>query len=203
MRALLPPGPGITNVRGRWVDLTMPGLDEPVPTLPIYHPSFLLRAPERCVETRADMMALYIRLQHELSAPSKAPPTNNKHEIGTFAHMEESARLLPTWFVPRMMDDVWSFGLLTNAGIILAVACIQDVRQAADGQIWLDAQLDSSSDTDALAKDGFKVLTAPTSRTSVSINAAHILAAFEIAQTPPSPSSINLAPRSSRQRSCS
>jgi uracil-DNA glycosylase len=46
-RALLPPGPGITRLRGRWFDLAIPGLDQPVPTLPMFHPSFLLRAPDR------------------------------------------------------------------------------------------------------------------------------------------------------------
>src|SRR5262249_14725466 len=38
-RALLPEGPGITRLRGRWFDLAIPGLDQPVPTLPLVHPS--------------------------------------------------------------------------------------------------------------------------------------------------------------------
>jgi uracil-DNA glycosylase len=37
-RALLPPGPGITRLRGRWFDLAVPGLDAPVPALPMFHP---------------------------------------------------------------------------------------------------------------------------------------------------------------------
>ncbi len=61
-RALLPPGPGITRLRGHWFDLAIPGLDDPVPTLPMFHPSFLLRAPERKREAWRDLLALRARL---------------------------------------------------------------------------------------------------------------------------------------------
>jgi uracil-DNA glycosylase len=66
-RALLPPGPGITRLRGRWFDLAIPGLDRPVPTLPMFHPSFLLRAPERKREAWRDLLALRARLDELLS----------------------------------------------------------------------------------------------------------------------------------------
>jgi uracil-DNA glycosylase len=66
-RALLPPGPGITRLRGRWFDLAVPGLDQPVPTLPMFHPSFLLRAPERKREAWRDLLALRARLDQLLS----------------------------------------------------------------------------------------------------------------------------------------
>src|SRR5262249_24169539 len=56
--ALLPQGQGITRLRGRWSDLAIPGLAEPVPTLPMFHPSFLLRAPERKREAWRDLLAL-------------------------------------------------------------------------------------------------------------------------------------------------
>ena len=65
-RALLPPGPGITRLRGRWFDLAIPGLDQPVPTLPMFHPSFLLRAPERKREAWHDLLALRARLDELL-----------------------------------------------------------------------------------------------------------------------------------------
>ena len=68
-RALLPPGPGITRLRGRWFDLAIPGLDDPVPTLPMFHPSFLLRAPERKREAWHDLLALRARLDQLLVAP--------------------------------------------------------------------------------------------------------------------------------------
>jgi DNA polymerase len=71
-RALLPPGPGITRLRGRWFDLAIPGLDKPVPTLPMFHPSFLLRAPERKREAWRDLLALRARLDELL--PAQLPP---------------------------------------------------------------------------------------------------------------------------------
>ena len=60
--ALLPLSEGITRLRGRWFDLAVPGLDRPVPTLPMFHPSFLLRAPERKREAWRDLLALKARL---------------------------------------------------------------------------------------------------------------------------------------------
>jgi DNA polymerase len=60
--ALLPGGQGITRLRGRWFDLEIPGLPDPVPTLPMFHPSFLLRTPERKREAWRDLLALRARL---------------------------------------------------------------------------------------------------------------------------------------------
>jgi uracil-DNA glycosylase family 4 len=60
--ALLPISDGITRLRGRWFDLAVPGLDAPVPTLPMFHPAFLLRTPERKREAWRDLLALKARL---------------------------------------------------------------------------------------------------------------------------------------------
>ncbi|HEY1260109.1 MAG TPA: uracil-DNA glycosylase [Stellaceae bacterium] len=65
--ALLPQGGGITRLRGRWFELDVPGLDRPVPTLPMFHPSFLLRAPERKREAWRDLLTLRARLDELLS----------------------------------------------------------------------------------------------------------------------------------------
>jgi uracil-DNA glycosylase len=70
--ALLPQGQGITRLRGRWFDLAVPGLDQPVPTLPMFHPSFLLRTPARKRETWRDLLSLRARLD-ELLAADNAP----------------------------------------------------------------------------------------------------------------------------------
>jgi len=69
--ALLPPGQGITRLRGRWFDLAVPGLDQPVSTLPMFHPSFLLRTPERKRETWRDLLSLRARLDELFSADSE------------------------------------------------------------------------------------------------------------------------------------
>ena len=61
--ALLPTGDGITRLRGRWFELAVPGLSEPVPTLPMFHPAFLLRTPERKRDAWRDLLALQARLE--------------------------------------------------------------------------------------------------------------------------------------------
>ena len=60
--ALLPLSEGITRLRGRWFELAVPGLDRPVSTLPMFHPAFLLRTPERKREAWRDLLALKARL---------------------------------------------------------------------------------------------------------------------------------------------
>ena len=69
--ALLAQNQGITRLRGRWFDLAIPGLDQPVPTLPMFHPSFLLRTPERKREAWRDLLSLRARLDELLAV---APP---------------------------------------------------------------------------------------------------------------------------------
>jgi uracil-DNA glycosylase family 4 len=60
--ALLSQTQGITRLRGRWFDLAVPTLDRLIPTLPMFHPSFLLRTPERKREAWRDLLSLRARL---------------------------------------------------------------------------------------------------------------------------------------------
>ena len=46
-RALTGSTTGITRLRGRWIDVTIPGLPAPVPALPMLHPAYLLRTAGR------------------------------------------------------------------------------------------------------------------------------------------------------------
>jgi uracil-DNA glycosylase len=69
--ALLPTSDGITRLRGRWFALAVPGLDAPVPTLPMFHPAFLLRTPERKRETWRDLLALKAKLEEIASLRSQ------------------------------------------------------------------------------------------------------------------------------------
>ena len=64
--ALLDTTDGITRLRGRWFDLSVPGIDAKLPTLPMFHPAFLLRTPERKREAWRDLLALKAKLD-ELS----------------------------------------------------------------------------------------------------------------------------------------
>jgi uracil-DNA glycosylase family 4 len=63
--AMLNRSEGITKLRGRWFDLDVNGLDQPVPALTTYHPSFLLRTPGRKSESWRD----FLELQLKLNAP--------------------------------------------------------------------------------------------------------------------------------------
>ncbi len=67
--ALLPVSDGITRLRGRWFELAVPGLDKPVPTLPMFHPAFLLRTPERKREAWRDLLALQAKLDEPGAGP--------------------------------------------------------------------------------------------------------------------------------------
>ena len=60
--SLLDTTEGITRLRGRWFDLAVPGLDAPLPTLPMFHPAYLLRTPERKREAWRDLLALKQKL---------------------------------------------------------------------------------------------------------------------------------------------
>lgn len=53
---------GITRLRGRWFELPVPGLDEPLSALATYHPSFLLRAPARKGESWRDLLLIQSKL---------------------------------------------------------------------------------------------------------------------------------------------
>jgi uracil-DNA glycosylase family 4 len=61
--SLLDMAEGITRLRGRWFDLAIPGLDAKLPTLPMFHPAFLLRSPERKREAWRDLLALKAKLE--------------------------------------------------------------------------------------------------------------------------------------------
>jgi uncharacterized protein YozE (UPF0346 family) len=90
--------------------------------------------------------------------------------------------LIPAWFSERMMLDTWLFGLLTTEKVLIVISSIDRISQDAQGTIWVDVTLSNSSPSAAL-EEQFTILTAPTSRDTASINASHIIAAFELADT--------------------
>lgn len=62
-KTLLDTTQGITRLRGCWVDLTIPGLDAPVPAMPLYHPAYLLRQPAQKRQAWRDLLAVQERLE--------------------------------------------------------------------------------------------------------------------------------------------
>ncbi len=58
---------GIRRMRGRWLDLEIPGLPDPVPTLPMFHPAYLLRTSGAKRDAWADLISLRRRLDADLT----------------------------------------------------------------------------------------------------------------------------------------
>ena|SRR5690625_3500603 len=104
---------------------------------------------------------------------------NEEHE-----QVQKAASILPAWFVPRMMTDSWCFGLMLTTGQTLCISSIMDVEQSADGTVWLDVLMLPRGDArNYQALCAGPVMGAPTSRLEASVNAAHVVAAFELADT--------------------
>lgn len=61
--ALLATREGITRIHGRWFDRSFPDLAAPVPTMPIYHPAFILRQPGMKRDVWRDLLVLKRRMQ--------------------------------------------------------------------------------------------------------------------------------------------
>jgi hypothetical protein len=96
--------------------------------------------------------------------------------------LERCAKFLPAWFVPRMVGDTWVFGLLLSTGQTLAIECIDNVSQAADGSLWVDVTMHDEPVGVRKTTWG-AVVCAPTARTKASVNVAHIVCAIELADT--------------------
>jgi uracil-DNA glycosylase family 4 len=61
---------GITRLRGRWFELELAGLAAPVPALPTFHPSYLLRTPGEKQKAWRDLLAAKSKLE-ELGAAAE------------------------------------------------------------------------------------------------------------------------------------
>ncbi len=66
-RAVTASAVGIRRMRGRWIEVAVPGLPIPVPTLPMLHPAYLLRTAGAKREAWADLILLRRTLDAEMS----------------------------------------------------------------------------------------------------------------------------------------
>lgn len=57
-RALTGTTQGISRLRGRWTNVHVPALPQPVPALPTYHPAYLLRTPAAKRDAWRDLLVL-------------------------------------------------------------------------------------------------------------------------------------------------
>lgn len=64
-KALLQTNQGITRLRGRWIDYSLPKLKAPVPLLPMFHPAYLLRSPQQKGLAWADLLKLKAKIVAE------------------------------------------------------------------------------------------------------------------------------------------
>ncbi|MBF0461872.1 MAG: hypothetical protein HQL87_10790 [Magnetococcales bacterium] len=90
----------------------------------------------------------------------------------------QAQQILPAWFVPHMMRNrqrAW-FGLLMVGGIIIHITRILRVRTDSSGAVWLDVLLDQAVESENLP---FKNFGAQSTTAEASINAGHVMAAFD------------------------
>jgi DNA polymerase len=68
-KAMLPPAfhaTGIRRLRGQWHNLQIPGCDAEIPTLPTFHPAYLLRTASAKRESWHDLVALRQQLNEQI-----------------------------------------------------------------------------------------------------------------------------------------
>lgn len=61
---------GIRRTRGRWMEVAIPGLERPLPALPMLHPAYLLRTPGAKRDAWADLLLLRRTLDEDAAAIS-------------------------------------------------------------------------------------------------------------------------------------
>ncbi|MDJ0388867.1 hypothetical protein QMO56_12150 [Roseomonas sp. E05] len=91
---------------------------------------------------------------------------------------------MPAWFSGRMMADDWRFGLLLSTGQVMLIQRIEAVHLSPHGVVLMD--VDMLREAEGFAAPG-GVLVAPTGRVRATVNLAHIVAAFEVADAPGAP----------------
>lgn len=62
-KTLLNTTDGIIKLRGKWRDLAIPGVDKAIPTLPTFHPAYLLRSPGQKRDSWRDLLALKSKMK--------------------------------------------------------------------------------------------------------------------------------------------
>ena len=77
-KSLLGVEEGITRLRGRQFDLTVPGLSSPVPVFPVFHPAYLLRRPAEKAKAWSDLL----NILNTLETLGIAPDNHGNHNNG-------------------------------------------------------------------------------------------------------------------------
>ena len=103
------------------------------------------------------------------------------HELQT--DLEKLGEQFP-WFVPRMMTDSWTFGLLLRGNVVMVVECIDEIWEERGEIVWLDVQMATESGLDLSERvpPGLRLMFSPTERTRASVRGDAVIAAFELAE---------------------
>jgi hypothetical protein len=100
-----------------------------------------------------------------------------ERKIGMVTDPATMTEILPVWYIERMGNDVWGFGLLLASGHILGVERIDGVSD--DGQ-WMELTLlTQPGNPDSV--NGAPILYAPAAdRLNASVRVDQVQAAFEL-----------------------
>ena len=92
----------------------------------------------------------------------------------------DEGELMP-WWLGRMSHDSWSFGLLMVTNQMICIDRINRIWRDTRGTMWLDVTLLKTAPLAAMKlKWPYPCFLAPTSRLDATINADHVVAAFEL-----------------------
>ncbi len=98
------------------------------------------------------------------------------------SYPEQAVRVLPIWFVTRMIGLRGRFGLLLTSGDILRITSLAALHQSPNGAILLDVLLDHAGVPDGVdqAWQTKHYLWAPVpGATMATVNLAHVVIAVE------------------------
>ncbi|WP_010161901.1 hypothetical protein [Sphingomonas sp. PAMC 26617] len=100
-----------------------------------------------------------------------------QRKIGMVSDPARMTEILPVWYIDRMANDVWGFGLLIASGDILGVETINGVSD--DGQ-WMEVTL-LAAPAEPESMNGVAITYAPVEdRRKASVRVDQVQAAFEL-----------------------
>lgn len=91
---------------------------------------------------------------------------------------------IPGYLFHRMETDTWFFGVLLDSGAVLAVERVSRIAPDDSGNLWVDFEmLEKQNCMLGESCPLGRLSYSPTERTTITVNARHIVAAFELADT--------------------
>lgn len=100
-----------------------------------------------------------------------------ERKIGMVSDPARMTEILPVWYIDRMANDVWGFGILLASGDILGVETINGVSD--DGQ-WMEVTL-LAAPGEPESINGVTITYAPVEdRRKASVRVDQVQAAFEL-----------------------